>query len=449
MVKNNRVDCLSHPVCVTFLKVKWKHYGVWVYSAYLIVYILFLASLTSFVVNHNSLMHIEMKSMENSTIQHLNGAIEGGYSFDPMYTVCLWFMMFYSCLNIIKEVVHICIMKLRYFADIGNGLEWTLYITCSVFVLPFLLDMSFHWQWEAGAFAVFLAWFNCLVILKRFDFFGIYVVMFLEILRTLVQVLCVFSILIIAFGLSFYILLSIEESKAFSTPPLSLLKTFMMMLELDYMASFNEQYTDDREDTLHFGTLTLTLLTIFVLLMPILLMNLLIGLAVGDIESVQKDARLKRLAMQVELHINIERKMPLFLRDKVAITDYKHYPNRGNKQIENLFSIISFSKDSGDGKSLQLRIQNSYVQDDLHKLKVRLRDISTVMDKNNHLLRKIMQKMEISTEDDAWDEGAGSSYGCNVIHCRTNETYRSKSSTEKLKFKATVTSLLANRKHFM
>lgn len=127
--------------------------------------------------------------------------------------------------------------------------------------------------------------------------------MFLEILRTLVQVLCVFSILIIAFGLSFYILLSIEvrqlgsntttflfqqkflfnqfffskqESKAFSTPPLSLLKTFMMMLELDYMASFNEQYTDDREDTLHFGTLTLTLLTIFVLLMPILLMNLLV-----------------------------------------------------------------------------------------------------------------------------------------------------------------------------
>jgi hypothetical protein len=41
----------------------------------------------------------------------------------------------------------------------------------------------------------------------RFDFFGIYVVMFLEILKTLVQVIVVFSILIVAFGLSFYILL--------------------------------------------------------------------------------------------------------------------------------------------------------------------------------------------------------------------------------------------------
>lgn len=37
---------------------------------------------------------------------------------------------------------------------------------------------------------------------------GIYVVMFLEILQTLIRVLLVFSILIIAFGLSFYIVLS-------------------------------------------------------------------------------------------------------------------------------------------------------------------------------------------------------------------------------------------------
>lgn len=36
------------------------------------------------------------------------------------------------------------------------------------------------------------------------------------------------------------------------------------------------------------------------ILMPILLMNLLIGLAVGDIESVKKNAQLKRIAMQVD-----------------------------------------------------------------------------------------------------------------------------------------------------
>ena len=39
---------------------------------------------------------------------------------------------------------------------------------------------------------------------------GLYVVMFLEILRTLVRAIIVFSILIVAFGMAFYILLATE-----------------------------------------------------------------------------------------------------------------------------------------------------------------------------------------------------------------------------------------------
>lgn len=57
------------------------------------------------------------------------------------------------------------------------------------------------------------AWF----LFYRFDFFGIYVVMFLEILKTLLQVLCVFSILIVAFGLSFFMLMGNEVCNVLST----------------------------------------------------------------------------------------------------------------------------------------------------------------------------------------------------------------------------------------
>ncbi|KAH9498446.1 Transient receptor putative cation channel sub A member 1 [Bulinus truncatus] len=236
-----------------------------------------------------------------------------------------------------------------------------------------------------------------------FDFFGIYVVMFLEILRTLFQVILVFSILIIAFGLSFYMLLFKEESKAFSTPTLSMLRTFMMMLEVDYMASFNDPYTDTRDNTLHFGTLSLAFLTLFVLLMPILLMNLLIGLAVGDIESVQRDARLKRLAMQVELHIQLEKKMPSFILEKVTFTEYRHFPNRAQK---NLLSLISFIN-TEINENLESETHQSYVFEELNKQKTRLREISALLEKNNQLLGKIMQKMDIHTEHEAWDEGAG------------------------------------------
>lgn len=61
--------------------------------------------------------------------------------------------------------------------------------------------------------------------------------------------------------------------------------------------------------------------------MPILLMNLLIGLAVGDIESVRRNAQLKRLAMQVVLHTELERKLPQVWLERADKMELIEYPN--------------------------------------------------------------------------------------------------------------------------
>ncbi|GFR58678.1 transient receptor potential cation channel subfamily A member 1-like [Elysia marginata] len=405
MVKNNRVNCLSHSVCTTFLKVKWLKYGMPVYMAYLIIYGLFLTSLTGFVCNHDAMAHYDGNVTSNETRELLHGNRSSGYTFSPVYMIALWFIGVYSAANIVKEILQIINQRKKYFKDFGNAVEWSLYVSSLLFAVPFICGYSMHWQWEIGALAIFLAWFNALVFLQRFDFFGIYVVMFIEILRTLIQVLCVFSILFIAFGLSFYMLLYKEESKAYSTPQLSLLRTFMMMLELDYMASFNAQFVDGEPDTLHFGNLTLIMLVVFVLFMPILLINLLIGLAVGDIESVQRDARLKRLAMQVELHTEMENKMPMFIYKRVTVNEFKYFPNRCAKRLDTFMTSLAGTNKNVESFSDPTLNPNSILYEELYKQKIRMRDMGSTLDRNNELLRKIMQKMEIHTEDDAWDEG--------------------------------------------
>ena len=75
-----------------------------------------------------------------------------------------------------------------------------------------------------------LLWQHLLMwnVFPRFDFYGIYVVMFLEILTTLVQALMVFSILIIAFGFSFYIIMCREVRRfcfTFTNITLNYIKT--------------------------------------------------------------------------------------------------------------------------------------------------------------------------------------------------------------------------------
>lgn len=95
---------------------------------------------------------------------------------------------------------------------------------------------------------------------------------------------------------------------SFSTVPMSLMRTFSMMLgEIDFLGTYVHPLNWEKpgpEDgpnspSLPFPLTAYMILGLFMVLMPILLMNLLIGLAVGDIESVRRNAQLKRLAMQV------------------------------------------------------------------------------------------------------------------------------------------------------
>jgi len=70
----------------------------------------------------------------------------------------------------------------------------------------------------------------------------------------------------------------------------------MMLGELDFERSYLE-----RSHQQHFSALNLIILLLFGIIMPILLMNLLVGLAIGDLMQIQQNARLKRLASQVRL----------------------------------------------------------------------------------------------------------------------------------------------------
>ena len=70
----------------------------------------------------------------------------------------------------------------------------------------------------------------------------------------------------------------------------------MMLGELNYDRVYLEAF-----DEQHFSITNFIMLLLFIIIMPILLMNLLVGLAIGDLMQIQQNARLKRLAMQVFL----------------------------------------------------------------------------------------------------------------------------------------------------
>ena len=82
------------------------------------------------------------------------------------------------------------------------------------------------WQWQLGAFTVLCVWLNFLLFFRRFPALGIYVVMVTEILKTFARFFVIFFLFVIAFGLSFHLLLQNQVCVTFSVymkPPVILL----------------------------------------------------------------------------------------------------------------------------------------------------------------------------------------------------------------------------------
>lgn len=111
--------------------------------------------------------------------------------------------------------------------------------------------------------------------------------------------LLAYCCLLVAFGLSFSVLFNTYP--AFKNIPWSLLKTVTMMAgELEFEDIFYGDVAVQYPVTSHGMFFT------FVLLVTVILTNLLVGLAVSDIQGLQASAGLDRLSRQAELVARLE-----------------------------------------------------------------------------------------------------------------------------------------------
>ncbi|KFO21437.1 Transient receptor potential cation channel subfamily A member 1 [Fukomys damarensis] len=239
------------------------------------------------------------------------------------------------------------------------------------------------------------------LLMKWFENCGIFIVMLEVIFKTLLRSTGVFIFLLLAFGLSFYVLLNVQE--AFSSPLLSLIQTFTMMLgDVNYRDAYLEPFL---RNELAYPVLSFAQLIAFTMFVPIVLVNLLIGLAVGDIAEVQKHASLKRIAMQVELHTSLEKKLPLWFLRKVDQKSIVVYPNRPRHgRMLRLFHYFFGIQETRQ----EIPNTDTCLELEMLKQKYRLKDLSTLLEKQHELIKLIIQKMEIISETE--DEDNHSSF---------------------------------------
>nr|XP_018667617.1 transient receptor potential cation channel subfamily A member 1 homolog isoform X1 [Ciona intestinalis] len=347
MVESKRESLLQHPTVTSLLNYKWKKFGRYLYGLNLASYIVYLVLLNVYMTTTPPRFAINITGTESgieqgqSCIRIIEQAqdVWGNtcQNADGARYITIALIIAFSAVQLAKEMLQILHQRLKYFLDLSNYMELALYsLSILVFVDsdPLASDTGIRekWQWECGAFAVLLSWMNLLLYVRRSLSLGIYVFMVASVTLSFLKFAAILILFLLGFSFSFYVLM--QNQYEFYTPITAIVKTFVMMIgEMDYSTVFLSHFTTtDYNSVLQYSTSSYFVFVIFVVVMSLLVTNLLVGLAVDDIASVQEQATLKRLALQASGILDMEYAVPFFLRRRWVIRINRIYPNKLRNQ---------------------------------------------------------------------------------------------------------------------
>ncbi|XP_071957076.1 transient receptor potential cation channel subfamily A member 1-like isoform X2 [Antedon mediterranea] len=438
MVASKRTKLLGHPLVLTLLTHKWDCYGRYFYYLSLLIYIFFLFFLTGYILTTPPPFYHESPSSANCTDGSFdwfgNGKVRWVDDAKEWQSVLFgdigdWMILGLAGIHLFKELIQLWNQKFRYLT-FNNFLEWTVYILAVLLVLPLRncsyensVNVKYDWQWQCGAISILLAWINLILFIQKLPRLGIYVLMFTDVLKTFMQFSVVFGLFIVAFTLGFYALLMNQEP--FNTFWYSLVKTFVMMIgEFEFDTTFHSQNYLNTNDgvqsqdeffltTVYYKQTTYVVFTIFAVIMSIILMNLLVGLAVDDIKEVQNQAKLQRLAKQVDLALEIEEALPLVFWRRFCVKTRNLRPNQhGRTMISRLFYGLLSSETSmlqeaisstlASEKTIIEEVRDSQegFNETVGNMKYRMKLLKSQNDRIEGMLTALLKKDGV-----VWDEG--------------------------------------------
>ncbi|PSN39524.1 hypothetical protein C0J52_12395 [Blattella germanica] len=340
---------LRHPAILTFLSLKWRQIKVF-FILDLLLYVLFVLFLTIYIllsdynkeISTSKIFFQYYKYPDMATFNESKMLYKIGDS-TPEY---LWYpLTIFMGMLTLRELFQLFMYGRKYFISPENWLEILLIVASLLSCSGIVKNESV--QLHSSAIAVLLAWLELVVLAGKLPLLSVQVEMLKTVSWTFLRFMAGYILLIIAFSLSFFILFrnSTEHDGEYmyTNPFLSMLKTIVM-------------FTGELEaSSLMFDTVPYTshiIFIAFVFVVPIVLLNLLNGLAVNDTGTIRKDAEILSLVARVRLINKIE-KVTDVLPKCFSFTNnfsdiYSLYPNRRNSidssSVLESFRLVSRKK---------------------------------------------------------------------------------------------------------
>lgn len=307
-------DILEHPLCEAFLYLKWEKIRKY-YVARLLFYGIFVFCLSAYVLMalaHNC--YNSGRAASNSTmitdsetqLCQDKSVIAEFLRRNYLVTEVTWFTLVFftlcECLRKFSGFAAYSSLK-QYLLQMENIIEW--FVIVSVFVISCIYaGRTYTWQNHVGAFAVLLGWVNLMVMIGQLPVLGSYVAMYTSVQKEFAKLFAAYLCLLIGFTISFCVIFPMSD--AFGNPFVGFMKVLVMMTgELDFEDLLLGK-GDENKPAFLLEISAHVVFIIFLLFVTVVLMNLLVGIAVHDIQGLQKTAGLLKLVRQTEMIAYIE-----------------------------------------------------------------------------------------------------------------------------------------------
>ncbi|CAL4068320.1 unnamed protein product, partial [Meganyctiphanes norvegica] len=319
-IREGQRQLLKHPLCETFLYLKWLKvrffflinlifYSILVSLLTIYILIVYTGSIISAMTCKNEM--VKNWSESNKTdVEHDNHCIpkivdHHNFATQIILQTILWVIFIMVFILGLKELLQILDKPSVYLSSwdnilVGPNIVMCLAIVISGFKKHYHYEHVEAWEHHIAALLILFSWVELLMLIGRFPIFGLYIQMFAQVTKNFGKFLLAYSCLINAFSLSFGVLF--PTHKPLNALGIRLIKTIVMMTgEIEYDDWF---FGDDHK--VKYPVTSHLVFLFFLMFVTIILMNLLVGLAVSDIQGLQKSAGLDRLVLQTELIMNFE-----------------------------------------------------------------------------------------------------------------------------------------------
>lgn len=312
---------LAHPLCHTLLLVKWRKTRI-VFLLYMLLFSIFSALTYALLFSRYVQIHCRKMNSSNytennytngdtnttnldttninstgiksastnststeQTLQKIECAIADNILSVKIAMLFLIFLFFVGQLNRLRNHAKSCVKSMTWWLLLIILILSTV-IVCVSWVTPV---QHYYWEHHLATVLIMLQGTQILHLLSKFPSLGIYWLMFIRVAEMFLRVFFIYLCLLLSFTMTFYVALSDEKSTTFNSFGLTFLKSLTMMVgELDL--------SDLKSDLDSLPFTSHVLLVLFILLVSIILANLLVALAVSDINGLRSIAHLMRLA---------------------------------------------------------------------------------------------------------------------------------------------------------